>query len=525
MYPDNSGNVIAGSGRRSIAGLIATLAGFLSAVGLPAPSAASPKVLAAYVLYGQSLAGDTVPMARVVLDDSEKDCPNLVGTDGDGADLAMSARDNPDPKNFPLRVCEAVYPTGRAMRVKGTEVDLPAVVSDVTRITVFGDTGCRAKKDKKKGKRRTKDQGAVPECGQDLWPFPDLAKAAAADSARPDLILHMGDYNYRGTPGKIEIKGLEDRVRVYDAGDNAPDGVCRLQGPYYGQNSTGSRNPDRWGDWQADFFDPAEPLMRSVPWVFARGNHELCGRAGPGWFYLLDPGSRLLGDGAGQMVCPSAESEHPLVFSKPYRLDLGRLVLMVLDSAAGCDSGNLNQADFDQQFARMQALMDAAPEAANAWMQSHRPLWGVVKTGKGGSCDGDTNSEYDCINATLQSAYHAHPLARPVDLVISGHLHRFQATAFNAPAGEHRPGQLVIGNGGVGLAKNRPDSPYGLDIDGMAAVGFGLSQFGYMRMELSSEGGWSSELVNPTLPKHERVLARCSSGLEALTGICEPVLN
>ena len=51
----------------------------------------------------------------------------------------------------------------------------------------------------------------------------------------------------------------------------------------------GSPFGDNWPTWQADFFAPAQPLLRAAPWVVVRGNHEDCSREGLGWFRFLDP--------------------------------------------------------------------------------------------------------------------------------------------------------------------------------------------------------------------------------------------
>ena len=86
-------------------------------------------------------------------------------------------------------------------------------------------------------------------------------------------------------------------VKVYDTGDLDDEDEPEVPiGPgYWSQNMQGSPIPDVWSAWRDDFFVPASRLMKTAPWLFVRGNHELCSRAGPGWFYLLDPASSLLG--------------------------------------------------------------------------------------------------------------------------------------------------------------------------------------------------------------------------------------
>ena len=275
----------------------------------PALHADGKGPLTGFVVLGQTGIGEQIALARVVIDKANADCPALEPVDGNGDRQPMTARRNPDPDNhFKVTVCEARYPMdGTRMAIHGSSLRLPPVPARVSRVAVFGDTGCKPKD--QNGCKKDKD-----------WPFPEMADAGADSS--PDLLVHMGDYNYRGTPGKIKIKrgkGKAGKVRVYDAGDNTPSISCRLSGPYYGQNSVGSETADSWKAWKDDFFKPAQNLLPAAPWVFARGNHELCSRAGPGWFYFLDPGSDLI-KGSKQLSCPPAENKEPLIFRAPYRV-------------------------------------------------------------------------------------------------------------------------------------------------------------------------------------------------------------
>ena len=464
-----------------------------------------PKVRAAFVLLAQSGAGQTVPMARVILDGSDASCPSLEPKKGKGADLSMSPRVNPDKKNFPVTVCEALYPASGAMKIKGEKIVLPKLPKSSERVTVFGDTGCKPG-----------DQNGCKEDSKKHWPLKRMADAAAG-KPKPNLILHMGDYNYRGTPGHIQVNG--EKVRVYDAGDNTPHLDCKLAGPYFGQNSVGSDSPDNWDNWWKDFFQPSAKLLQAAPWIFARGNHELCSRAGPGWFYFLDSGSDLLEGGTGQFACPSAESADPLVFHPPYRVDMGGLSVVVLDSANACDQGNLHQAHFDQQFEKIAKLVGRVPESNAIWLQMHRPLWAVKKAvDPAPQGDLDPSGQYSFIDKTLQTAYAKHPVPKQVHLVLSGHMHRFQAIGFPSSGDQQRPPQLVVGNGGVALAGNHPKNPFSFPMDGITGTGFGLSEFGYMEIELAGSGAWKGRLLD----RKGDTLAKCDSALKYKTGVCKP---
>ena len=466
------------------------------------------EVRAAFVLLAPGSSGQTVPMARVILDAADVPCPSLHPIAGKGGELPLSPRANPDKSRFPVTVCEAIYSAGEPMRVQGADIVLPRVPSSVRRATIFGDSGCDPKY----------QQGCDEVGGGDHWPLRAMADAAATTDPGPDLILHMGDYNYRGTPGIIRVDGR--KVRVYDAGDQVRGIDCKLRGPYLGQNSPGSDMPDRWENWWRDFFEPANELLTAAPWVFARGNHELCSRAGPGWFYFLDAGSSLVEGGTGQLGCPPADSAEPLVFRPPYRVDLGGLSIVVLDSANACDRGHLQQGHFDRQFEEIASLVGRAPGPNAIWLQSHRPLWAVRKaydvTPEGNR---GPSARYEIIDPTLQSAYVRHPAPRPLHLVVSGHMHRFQAIGFAAAGGRRRPAQLVVGNSGVALGENQPDEPFSFPIDGMMGTGFGLSEFGYMEIELAGSGSWRGRLLGRT----GKLLAKCDSAMKYESGLCAPV--
>ena len=146
---------------------------------------------------------------------------------------------------------------------------------------IFGDTGCRLKGDE------------IQDCDKPAeWPFAQVARLAAAH--RPDLVIHVGDYYYRESP--------------------CPAGRTGCAGSPWGDN---------WNSWNADFFEPAAPLLKAAPWVMVRGNHEDCARGGPGWFMLLDAA-------AAPLACPAE--------SAPMAIDAGGLTLYVLDSAGTDDA-------------------------------------------------------------------------------------------------------------------------------------------------------------------------------------------
>ena len=164
----------------------------------------------------------------------------------DGEKFEMEVRSEPS-SDFPVLVCELTIPNGaESASVKGRH--LPLFKENTTRIVVIGDTGCRIEEGE-----------TVQDCNDpEAWPFKKIADSAA--SFNPDVVIHVGDYVYRESP--------------------CPEGDEGCAGTPFGDN---------FATWNVDVFSPADSLLRKAPWVFTRGNHELCSREGPGWFTFLDP--------------------------------------------------------------------------------------------------------------------------------------------------------------------------------------------------------------------------------------------
>ncbi len=490
-------------------GLSPAVLGFLSIPLLLAcgslraqPAPASPPVHAAYVLLAESPAGSTVAFARVIVDPG-RSCPALTG---DGAErIAMTPRRN--PPGFAVQVCEARYPFGRSLTVEGGP-KLPRVVEAPSRIAVLGDSGCKPK-----------DQEG---CGLDdpEWPLPVLAKAAAA--SRPDLVLHVGDYNYRGTPSgfKTMVDGKEVQQWYYDAGDGAtPAEQCGIPGPYYSQNSTGNKDADAWEAWWLDFFQPAGDLLTAAPWVFARGNHELCSHAGPGWFYFLDARSDLPEGGGKQLSCPSQDGAGPalphLQFAEPQVLHLGDLDLLVIDSANACDQ----LPGYTDIYRRQLTAAAERLRGRKAWLMTHRPIWGIADAGATlYGCDGKPESSptlpYAELNQPRQCALQGETgkaLLPAIDQIIAGHMHRFEALSFAAPTG--RPPVLVVGNSGVAEDPSPPVGAFAQTVDGAPASGFSVAQFGYLELTRGGKGDWHASMVTLDPTAWSPFLSPCVPGV------------
>lgn len=477
-----------------------------------APALPPPAPLASYVVLGEAPGGEAVALARVI-GPAGQSCPELHGR---GTRLKMSKRSN--PQGFEVDVCEAAVAFERAYTVGRGGPALPVARRRVERVAVVGDTGCKPK-----------DQDG---CGLEdpAWAFPALAKAAAA--RKPDLVIHVGDYNYRGTPAGFEqtVNGQQVEQWYYDAGDGAePSEQCELSGPYLSQNSTGNPDRDSWQAWWLDFFQPARPLLAAAPWVAARGNHELCSHAGPGWFYFLDPSSKLPEGGGRELACPAQDGEGPalphLAFAPPRVVALEGLNLAVLDSANACDE----LANFTARYAVQLAELASRLQGAPAWLVSHRPVWGVEGTADGPiyGCDGAPEAAgspapaYGVLNRTLQCAF-ARPegaaLLPKLGLHLAGHMHRFEELGFEAGSG--RPPTLITGNGGVAEDSEPPQGAFEQAVDGLPASGFSVEQFGFLELSRAAGGAWQGTVFTPNPAAWAPDLAPCPAPRREPLALC-----
>jgi hypothetical protein len=366
-------------------------------------------------------------------------CPAAVV---DGQAHAMTLRREGD-ETFPT-ICELALPSGvKALSVAGQV--LPAPVLTPRRIVFLGDSGCRVK-------------GVTVQSCNDAkaWPFAEVARLAAAQ--KPDLVIHVCDYYYREDP-------------------------C----PVFNMFCAGSPYGDNWETWQAEFFRPAAPLLAAAPWVFVRGNHEVCDRGGHGWYALLDASAKLL----------KCEGQ-----TAPFAVDIGGLNLYILDSANTID--RKAPRFYVDKFARQIEALRPGLDSGQGWIITHRPIWGLVPVAR----VPPLNPVEIGINATEQAAVRGQALDG-VQMVVSGHIHDFQSLSF----GPDRPAQLVVGTGGdVGEAADIPRVRSGpRTVDGEAADFFTFDRFGYLVLERRGDD-WAGAFhdaqdhIVATCTLHERTL-------------------
>lgn len=463
------------------------------------------KVYGAYVLLGPAVDGASAgAFARVVVDAGQETCPQLLGA---ASPIPMTFRSN--PHGFAVKVCEAPVPFEQPLRVSWNDAALPPVLRNPARIVVMGDSGCK----------ESDCPGDEPAA-----PFNQLAAVAAMLEPPPDLFVHVGDYNYRGTKGTVTDKNNGQKLDVYDAGDNAPkDPKCQLTVPYVSQNAGYSESPDSWNDWRVDFFEPARPVLSRAPWVFTRGNHELCSRGGPGWFYFLDASAAPAAGGTGQLQCPPQGEDAPptgdifkyLKFTEPRVIDLAHMRMIVIDSANACD-GFAPDKTAERYRAQLEKVLGEVSPDKTTWLASHRPIWGALQ--KKSPASGEAPSAfppYESINHTLQRAL-AEALVVSGDtalpaglkLLLSGHMHTFEALKFLNTEAKPRPPQLVVGNSGVALEGSATDGTFNARIDGEPTRLVGVNEHGLLDIfQLESNGSWSGTLLSAS----KEVLAQCGT--------------
>ena len=281
--------------------------------------------------------------------------------------------------------------------------------------------------------------------------------ARAINTLQPDLIVHVGDYLYRESP--------------------CPQGDPGCTGTPYGDN---------WAAWKADFFQPAAPALTAAPWVFARGNHEDCGRAWKGWFLLLEPRDLVI-DSWEDVDCPQ--------YTQPYRLPLGDLDLLVMDTAQipGDYSPTPEPGVVEQYRGEFDRIDDLVERTSS--LLTHRPFWAVASY-----WDRSGQVQLGGTDKTLQSALRQSNDGRlpgDVRLLLAGHVHNFELLRF----ADERPLQLVAGGGGTKLdppitAQLLANNPQALSALGVDKRDFtAVNDFSFALIEPGA-AGWSLRILN-----------------------------
>lgn len=298
---------------------------------------------------------------------------------------------------FDVLTCEAAWPVNaKAATIDGRPV--PAPKADIQRIVIVADTGCRMKG----------SENAFQACNDAKeWPWAQVVQSAAA--TRPDLVIHIGDIHYRESP--------------------CPPGNAGCAGSPWGYG---------YDAWQADLFKPAKALLEAAPWVFVRGNHESCFRAGQGWFRFVDSQPFTAG-----RSCNDAKLDEDADYSNPYAVSISpQTQLVVFDSSK--TSGKPYTAK-DPAFAKYTANLKAVDalthQKPQSFFLSHHPLLAIAP-GKG--TDKIKPGGSGGLLSVFEASYPKRLLPDGVAVAMHGHLHYFESLSFKTA----HPASLVMGNSG-----------------------------------------------------------------------------
>ena len=372
--------------------------------------------------------GTTSPMTVRALPATVPVRPTSTDPTLSGAQMSMNSK----ASVFTTTTCEFLLPSN-ATSASVAGIKLPLPKATVNRVVVIGDSGCRV------------SIGNVYQaCGDPtIWPFSVISSVAAA--MQPDLVLHVGDYQYRDNP--------------------CPAGNTACAGTPWGYGTD---------TWMADLFVPAAPLLAAAPWVMVRGNHETCNRAGQGWYRYLDPNPY---DPAptGSKTCDLAANDSTGNFNDPWAVSFTDTQFVVFDSA--------NASKMAYSPAAFEPYTTELGEAASLATPSFFNIWAVHHPVLGYSAANPPTSGNPGLQSVMTAKYGNNYYPPNINLAMHGHVHDFQALDFSS----NHPATFVAGNGGDNLdtalpATFNPASPPPAANTVVNAFAFS-QEFGFMVMD------------------------------------------
>ncbi len=371
-----------------------------------------------------------------------------------------AAQADSKPAIFDVTSCEATWPAhAQSARIEGQAV--PAPPKQIERILIVADTGCRLKA----------SENAFQACNDaDQWPFAQIAQSAAR--LQPDLVVHIGDVHYRESPCPAGNTGCAQATWGYG-----------------------------WDAWRDDFFKPAAPLLARAPWLFVRGNHESCFRAGQGWFRFLDALPWT-----DQRNCNTPDNDADGDFSEPFAAMISDSAqFIVFDSSK---SSGKAYAPTDPAFLKYQKQLQAAAELtthkAQNFFINHHPLLAAAPSKDPHQFKAGGSAGLQSVFETLEPDRLFPP---GVTVAMHGHVHVFEAISFQS----NHPVSLVMGNSG---SLNEGQAPHVIKptdriyknavVSNYAA----RSEYGFATLDRSVKAGQASWLLTEYTPQGQPVI-RC----------------
>ena len=348
---------------------------------------------------------------------------------------------------FDVLTCEATWTQGAAYAdVAGQRLTAPA--PEIRRIVIVADTGCRMKA----------SENAFQDCNDAAkWPFAQIAQSAAV--LKPDMVIHIGDMHYRESPCPAGNAG------------------CAKAEWGYGFEA-----------WQADFFTPARPLLAAAPWVFVRGNHESCFRAGQGWFRFFDAQAW-----SEARSCNDPKNDADADYTEPYALPIAKDTQLVVFDSSKTSGKAFTPSDpaYGKYLAQMKVVEALTPQKTSNFFLSHHPLLAFAPAASADQIKPGGNAGLASVFGTL---YPQRLFPTAVSVAMHGHVHLFQAISFKS---DH-PVSLVMGNSGSaneGFAPNAiPEGSRAIK-DAVIADYAARSDYGFATLDRVGSGANSDWLL------------------------------
>jgi len=244
-----------------------------------------------------------------------------------------------------------------------------------------------------------------------------------------------------------------------------------------------------------------------------RGNHEVCNRAGQGWYRYLDP-YPYDPSGTGLKTCNDPANDNVVNggnYNRPWAVSFGDTQFVVFDSA------NTIKSAFAAGF---QPYTDQLTAAAGLVSSNLLNIWAVHHPVLGYTAANPPTSGNPGLQSLMKVAWPGNYYPPNVGLAIHGHVHDFQALNF----GSNHPATFVAGNGGDNLDTALPatfDPNADLPAANTVVNAFAYSQqFGFMVMDrVGSVGDKNWKFTS--FRRDGTVIATCTmAGPVDCSGVC-----
>ncbi len=179
---------------------------------------------------------------------------------------------------------------------------------------------------------------------------------------------------------------------------------------------------------------------------------------------------------------------------------------MMFDSSYANDSA-VTAGDVSMYQAQLAAIQSSLP--ANTIMVTHKPAFGLINTAGSGTSTVVNGGDYD------EQALFANGVPQPIKLILSGHIHNFQAVKVTNAA--YAP-QMVVGNSGTLLdaayvPTSAPGGTYTMPGAGTSATIQGTSdssEFGFAVLDVVP-GGFTVNMYDLTGLPHGRCVLQLAA--------------